>query len=461
MNLHSLYSGVSRPAEACLLGCGGFGQSFLSQMRRVRLVNARIAVDREAETAAQALLAAGFDRREIMLCASALDAAQAWADGKAIAAATLDAVIDLPFDIMVEATGHPEAAAVHALRAVEAGRHIALVSKELDSVAGPGLHRLAQKRGRLATPVDGDQPSLLINLISWAEICGLDIIAAGKSSEYDFVLDRLTGEVVSNEKNAVLPALRERWTTDGDATTQSAARARILSAAFPLRAVPDLCELTIVANATGFEADRPDLHAPVARIPEVADIFVGRNEGGLLAGEKRLDVFHHFRASDEASFAGGVFVVVRCEDDASWRMLAQKGHAVGASGGAAMLYLPRHLLGLEAATSILDTVGLGQSGYGDDYRPRTDLTAFAERDLAAGAILTASGHHHTIDGVSACMTPAAALRDDRPAPFYLAANRRLKRAVKAGDPIRCGDIEIDETSALLKLRREQDALFSS
>ena len=43
------------------------------------------------------------------------------------------------------------------------------------------------------------------------------------------------------------------------------------AAALPQRAVPDLCELTLVANALGMGPDRPDLHAPIARITEIAD----------------------------------------------------------------------------------------------------------------------------------------------------------------------------------------------
>jgi predicted homoserine dehydrogenase-like protein len=35
----------------------------------------------------------------------------------------------------------------------------------------------------------------------------------------------------------------------------------------------------------------------------------------------------------------------------------------------------------------------------------------------------------------------------------------LKRAVKAGRPILCGDVELDESSELLALRREQDEAF--
>jgi predicted homoserine dehydrogenase-like protein len=92
-------------------------------------------------------------------------------------------------------------------------------------------------------------------------------------------------------------------------------------------------------------------------------------------------------------------------------------------------------------------------------RPVIDLVAHADADIAAGTVLTASGHHHSIVNVSARMIPAGALSDDRPVPFYLAANRKLKRAVKAGQPILCGDVGLDETSELLALRREQDKAF--
>ncbi len=52
-------------------------------------------------------------------------------------------------------------------------------------------------------------------------------------------------------------------------------------------------------------------------------------------------------------------------------------------------------------------------------------------------------------------------RNERPAPFYLVADRRLVRAVKAGEAIRLGDVEIDGSSGLLAMRRRQDALFAA
>lgn len=458
MNYRSRYAGLKQPIETCLVGGGQFGQSFLAQARFIPRLAARIVVDLTAEAAGHALAQAGWAPADISLCATSLEAAAAFAAGKAVAASSLDAVLDLPFAALVEATGQPEAAARHALAAIEAGRHVLLVTKETDSVAGPMLARLARAAGVRLAPVDGDQPSLLIDLVTWGETLGLDILCAGKSSEYDFVFDRASGRVTSNGVAADLPALAGWWAPGArDLRDVAAGRAAILGARYPLRAVPDLCELTLVANACGLDPDVPPFHAPVARIPEVAGLL--RDGDGLLRGARRLDVFHHLRAPDEASFAGGVFIVVRCQDRPSWRVLAEKGHAVSADGATAMVYLPRHLLGVEAATSLLDAAGLGESAYDGSYAPRCDLVAVATRDLAAGELLTAKGHHHTIEGVAGEMRPATPLSRDATTPYYLAADRRLARPVAAGAPIRPSDLDFDESSTLLSLRRNQDATF--
>jgi predicted homoserine dehydrogenase-like protein len=459
VNLHTYYAKAERPVETCVVGTGGFGQSFLGQAQRVPLMNARIAVDVTAESAASGLRAAGIEPRRIRICESASDAKAAWDGGDFIAASDLAVVSELPFDVVVEATGRPEPAARHGLISIEAGKHFALVSKELDSVVGPGLAKLAADEGRIVTTVDGDQPSLLIGLVSWAEVLGFDVIAAGKSSEYDFVFDPSSGCLSSNERNAACSELACHWNL-GERDVKDLVASRAAAAShFPQRAVPDLCELAVVANATGLQPDRPDLHAPLARITEVPTILSTRDGGGILSGERRLDVFHCLRTPDEISFAGGVFAVIRCDDAKSWEMLAQKGHVVSRTGATAMVFVPRHLLGLEAATSILDAAIHGVSGYGSDYRPRFDLVAVATEDLSAGTVLTMGGHHHTISGVTAEFSPARALTADAPAPFYLAADCRLARPVRKGQPIHIGDLDLNADSKLLALRRLQDAHF--
>ncbi|GAB1582684.1 NAD(P)H-dependent oxidoreductase [Phyllobacterium phragmitis] len=456
MNFHDYFAGATRPVEACIVGTGGFGRSFLAQGRHVFLMNVRIAVDIDSVTAAAALKSVGTEA--IAECRSPEEASRAWAEGYAIAAGDLAHVLHLPFDVLVEATGHPEAGARHAELAIEAGKHVALVSKEVDSVVGPGLAALAARKGRVVTPVDGDQPSLLIGLVTWAEVLGFEIICAGKSSEYDFVFDPETRTLTSNGVTidaadfGDLIDLGQR-----DVAELAAARARA-AAKLPQRAVPDLCELAVVSHSVDLVPDRPELHCPIARISEVPTFFSTREDGGLLQGERRMDVFHCLRLLGEVSFAGGVFVVIRCLDAASWDLLAGKGHILSRNGATAMVYLPRHLLGLEAATSVLEAGLKGFSSGARHPRPRFDIVAIADADLEAGTLLSASGHHHAIENVSAALVPAGPLEAGRPAPFYLAANRRLLRPAKAGSAIRLGDLAMED-SRLLDLRRQQDALF--
>ena len=459
MNHLDYYAGAQRPIETCVVGSGGFGRSFLAQGMRVPLMNARVAVDVDASIAAAGFTALGVATADIALCRTAEAAQQAWAAGKYIAAADLAIVVGLPIDVVVEATGNPEAGARHCRLAIEADHHVVLVSKEVDSVVGPYLAQLARARGKVVTPVDGDQPSLLIGLITWAQTLGFEIVAAGKSSEYDFVYDPATQTMQSDGKTIDVAGFDWHWAI-GERPLGEVAGARAqICAALPQRAVPDLCELLVVANATGFAPDRADLHAPIARIPEVPSFFGPLGEGGLLSGARALDVFHCLRRADEARFAGGVFVVVRCTDRVTWELLAAKGHVVSRDGRRALVYLPRHLLGLEAATSVLDAALHGRSSGAQAPQPRLDLVARATRRLAAGSVLTMGGHHHTIVGTTAELHAASPLAETNALPFYLAANRPLVRDVEAGATIVQADVELDPKSELLALRRQQDRFF--
>ncbi len=459
MNYHTYFGTNAEPVECCIVGTGGFGRSFIAQSLKTPLISARIAVDLKAETAAGVLRSLGIEASRIAQCSTTAAAREAWERGLYIAADDIAIVLDLPITVVVEATGHPEAGARHSRLAIDAGKHVALVSKEVDSVVGPGLALRARRNNVIVTPVDGDQPSLLMGLVTWAQVLGLDIIAAGKSSEYDFVFDPKQGTLTSNGKVAPAPEFADWMEPSSFELPTIAAKRSQIAGEFPQRAVPDLCEMTLVANATGFMVDRPQLHVPIARITEVADFFSPRSSGGLLEAPTVLDVFHCLRLPGEVSFAGGVFVTVRCDDPETWQMLSEKGHAVSRKGDVAMLYIPRHLLGVEAATSILEVGLRGVSSGSAEPRPVIDLVAHADADIAAGTVLTASGHHHSIINVSAQMIPAGRLSDEVPIPFYLAANRTLRRAVKAGRPILCGDVELDESSELLALRREQDEAF--
>ena len=459
MNYHAYFRRGGRTVEACLIGTGGFGRSLLAQGRAIPGLAVRVAVDVRAETVIEAMRSVDIPDAEIRICTTAEEAAAAFQAGAYIAADRFETVCGLPVDVVVEATGHPEAGARHARLAVEAGRHLALVSKEVDSVIGPGLATMARRHGRVVTPVDGDQPSLLIGLITWAETLGLDIVAAGKSSEYDFVYDPDHETMLCNGVTVPMPGFRDiARLGDADVASVVAARSRA-AASLPQRAVPDLCEMTVVGNACAMLPDRPDLHCPVARIDEVPTILCEATDGGLLSSPGKIDVFHCLRERGEISFAGGVFVIVRCTHAETWEMLRLKGHIVSRSGRTAMLFLPRHLLGIEAATSLFEAALNNVSSGAEVPAHHADLIAVADRDFVAGERLAMGGHQHSIEGVSSRIVPASPLGPDSPAPFYLASNRTLRRAVAAGSPFRMGDVDIPAESELLRLRTEQDSHF--
>ena len=219
--------------------------------------------------------------------------------------------MNLPIEVVVEASGMPRAGAFHALSAIENGKHVVMVTKETDCVVGPILNRLAQKAGLVYTPADGDQPSLLIGLISWAEILGFEIVCAGKAGELDFVYDPDSNTIARGSRTVSLTE-DYLWEPAGGSAEQGIRLRRRALESLPQISVADLCEMAIVINSTGYDYDAPRLHAPIARLIEMPEIMCGRADGGIFQKEGVIDMVNCLRRSDEISFAGGVFVIVKC-----------------------------------------------------------------------------------------------------------------------------------------------------
>ncbi len=218
----------------------------------------------------------------------------------------------------------------------------------------------------------------------------------------------------------------------------------------------------IVANATGLRPDTPSFHVPVARAVEVPDIFRPRTEGGLLSNTGVIDVFNCLRRPDEQSFAGGVFVVVRCDSPETWEVLRGKGIPVSRSGSHAMLYNPSHLLGVEAPISILSAALLGHPTGGAEPKPVVDLVARTNRDWRAGeTLMITDHHHHEVAGLEPLLVESAAAVSGNPAPYYLAAGRPLTRDVPAGTVVTIDMIEPPDSSDLWRLRADQDRSFAA
>ena len=443
-----------------LTGAGEYGFSFVAQSRRTPGLTVSAIYARKVERGVAAFRHAGLPEDAVKICETLAEARAALAAGKAVVSSDALMLMELPVDLVVEATGAPEAAAIHAETALRNGKHVAMVSKEADSVIGPLLHRRAKAARLVYTPVDGDQPSLLMQLVVWAWVIGLEVLCAGKSSEYDFVYDPAAKRVTSLDRSIEARDLDALWEFGPrDVRSVVEARARAL-AAIPQHTVPDLVEMGIVANACGLSVDTPAFHAPILRTPEIADVMVPASMGGILGRGGVVDVVNLLRRPDEASFAGGVFVVVRCEDKQTWEVLRAKGHVVSRSGEAAMIYRPSHLLGVESATTVLSAVLQGRSSGPDDVQPRFDVVGVTTKAIPAGTLLAATGHHHEIDGVEGLLVPARRAAGVNPLPFYMMANNTLVRDVPAGSIITADMVAPPKDSRLWALRRELEEAFA-
>lgn len=455
MNYSELFRGMEeKRAKVGILGAnGGFGYSFLAQLVMVDGIILRVLCDLNSNKSAQLLIELGYSAERFRFCDSMKDIEKAKHEEDVILIlnnAHLLSYCDI--DVLVEATGVPEVSAQVAENCLLGSIHVCMVSKETDSVIGPYLYALAKKNQLVYTIVNGDQPANLVQLISWTKTLGLEIIAAGKSSEYDFIYNPESKEFSYLAQNASIPSLAQTWNLTSLDTLKR--RKEILSS-YPQSATPDYCEMNVVSNVTGLLPACDNLHYPICRIKELADVFIPKEDGGILEKTNVLDVFIHLRRPDEASFAGGVFVIVSCHNRSVWDLLKEKGHIVSKNGKYACIYLPYHYMGVEAPLTVILAHRLGIS-YSAGCTRVSLMVGRAIRDFKKGEVLSTAGHHHTIEGVE-CMLLDCEKATHNAIPFYLAANKTLAQNVSKGSILTFDMIDLDN-SQMLRMYQEQTCL---
>ena len=161
---------ASNPVRVGLIGAGKFGSMFLSQAPTTPGLRVTAIADLEPDRARAACRTAGWS--------DALVADTAFTDDALALVARPDV------DVVVEATGRPEAGIRHARGAFASAKHIVMVNVEADVLAGPLLALEADAAGVVYTMAYGDQPALTCELVEWARCTGFDVVAAGKGTKY-------------------------------------------------------------------------------------------------------------------------------------------------------------------------------------------------------------------------------------------------------------------------------------
>lgn len=432
MFYHQLFNLTSEPKiKISILGAnGGFGYSLLAQCVLIPKINVSVVCDIDTRKTQHILHELGWKEDSYAVCNSIDEIVEAVAENKTAITDKPELLPLAPVDMLIESTGKPELSAKIAEQALIHKQHVGMVSKETESVVGPYLAKIARDNNVTYTTVDGDQPSDLIHLYTWIASLGLEIIAAGKSSEYDYVWSPEKNKLTYLDKEIEVKEFDKIWALSETFTTLSERKQALCS--LPQYATPDYCEMNVVANSLELQVDRPEMHYPICRINELADIFIPKEDGGILDKLGVVDVFNCLRKDDELSFAGGEFVIVKCHNSEVWKVLKEKGHVVSRNNKYAAIILPYHLMGVESPISIFSAVLHNRASGNPNQKQAMIMAGKAERDFEIGEVLHMGGHHHVIDSVRPLLlnTP---LENKRISPFYLMANKKLVRNVKKGE----------------------------
>ena len=146
-------------------------------------------------------------------------------------------------DVIIDATGNPNVGALVALETMRNGKHIVMLNVEADITIGRYLKEEARKAGVVYTGAAGDEPAAIVELISFAQSVGLEVIAAGKGKNNALQFDATPAQFEKEARERNMSARMLVEFVDGSKT---------------------MVEMTAVANATGLIPDKPGMHGPAA-----------------------------------------------------------------------------------------------------------------------------------------------------------------------------------------------------
>src|SRR5262249_22211824 len=161
MNLHAKLverAAAGRPVTVGLIGAGKFGTMFLAQAHRTTGLHVVGVADLDVAQARDQLRTAGW-KTAAYAATSHAEAVKTGGTHVGPDSATLIACPEI--EVIIEATGVPEAGIRHALAAIAHGKHIVMVNVEADALAGPVLAAKARAAGVVYSLAWGDHPALI------------------------------------------------------------------------------------------------------------------------------------------------------------------------------------------------------------------------------------------------------------------------------------------------------------
>jgi predicted homoserine dehydrogenase-like protein len=446
VNLHSKLRErecQGRPLRVGVIGAGKFGAMYIAQVPKTPGVHLVGIADLSPANARSNLERVGW--KPEMYAAASLDAAVR--ERRTHVSDDWEALIAHPaVDIIIEATGSPPAAVVHALTAFRAGKHVVMVTVEADAFCGPLLAHKAREAGVVYSLAYGDQPAIICDLVDWARAAGFPVVAAGRGHKWLPHFARSTPETV--------------WEYYG-LTPEQARIGGLNPKMFNsfLDGSKPAIETAAVCNATGLTPGPAGLTYPPASIDELPSVMRPESEGGQLHHKGQVEVVSSLERDGGVvpyDIRFGVWVVFEGETEYIRRCFAEYGVKTDPSGRYACMYKRWHLIGLEVGISVA-SVGLRLEPTGCATGFRADAVATAKRDLRAGEMLDGEGGYTVVGKLTSAQDSLAmgAL------PLGLAHGIKLLNPVKEGHAVRWSDVVCNADDGAVRARREMESLFGA
>ena len=408
---------TGQPLRVGLVGAGQMGTGLAAQLLRMPGITLSAVLDVQKERAEDALGQAGITPDP----ADDVDkAAQAIERGGSVALTAIDDLGGLPLDIVVEATGVPDVGARIAVEGLAAGINVATLTVESDVTVGGYMAQLAQESTALYSVCRGDEPVETKILVDYARDLNFEVICAGKGKNNPLdpyaTPESLTERAAGKQMN---PKMLTSF-VDGSKA---------------------MIEMASLANTTGLGVSKRGMHGPASTVPTLHQTFALKEDGGIL---ERAGVVDYCTGP----VAPGVFVVVRTEDPYVHQEMTylQMG-----DGPYFALYRPYHLASLEAPLTVYEMVL--------DHRPSltsehwtAEVGAQAKRPLTAG---------EKVDGIGGSMVrglidPSEDFARDGLVPLGVLSGAVLKRDVPTDHTLTYDDVELNESSVIVRMRRIQE-----
>lgn len=418
---------AGKPIRIGLVGTGEMGTDIFTGVAQMDGIEVGAVCERTEGKAAQAALIAYGEDGHTRSVSNHDELSAAIEHGKIAVTQDMDLALshDL-IDVVIDATGIPEAGADIGMRAIGFGKHLVMMNVECDVCIGPYLHHLAKQAGVHYTLGAGDEPSSTMEIIEFVTAMGHEVICAGKGKNNPLNFDAVPDDYLAEAEQRNMNVRMLVEFVDGSKT---------------------MVEMAAIANATGLVPDIPGMHGPRATVSELATTLIPEADGGVLSKKGCVDY------SIGKSVSPGIFVIVKAEHP---RIHERFADLKMGEGPYYTFHRPYHLTSLEVPLSAARAVLYGRQDMVPLAKPVAEVCAVAKKDLSVGEILDSVGEYCYR---SWTMTVEEA-RSQSAIPCGLLEKAVVTSPVKKGALLTSDNIQIQSGSKIAQLRAKQDMLIA-